>query len=86
MDPVNKGKVMQYSEPKEVYIFDGKPHLLEKTIRADFAFIKGKVADKAGNIIFNKSAFNFNKDMAQAAKCVIAEVEEIVDVGELDPE
>ena len=63
----NKGQVLQYSEPKEVHIFDGKPHLLEKTIRADYAFIKGKVADEDGNVVFNKSAFNFNRDMAQAA-------------------
>jgi len=40
---------------------------LEKTIRADYAFIKGKVADEDGNVVFNKSAFNFNRDMAQAA-------------------
>jgi 3-oxoacid CoA-transferase subunit A len=81
MDPMNKDKVLQYSEPKEVHIFDGKPHVLETSIKADYAFIKGKVADTEGNIVFSKSAFNFNKDMAVAAKCVIAEVEDIVPAG-----
>jgi acyl CoA:acetate/3-ketoacid CoA transferase alpha subunit len=58
---------------------------MERAIKADFAFIKGWKADKAGNIIFRKSAVNFNLSMAKAAKVTIAEVEEIVEIGELDP-
>ena len=58
---------------------------MEKAIKADYAFIKGWKADKAGNIIFRKSAINFNMSMAKAAKVTIVEVEEILEIGELDP-
>ena len=58
---------------------------MEKSIRADFALIRGWKADKVGNIIFRKTAINFNQSMAKAAKVTIVEVEEIVEVGELDP-
>jgi acyl CoA:acetate/3-ketoacid CoA transferase alpha subunit len=58
---------------------------MERAIKADYALIKGWKADKAGNIIFRKSAVNFNLSMAKAAKVTIAEVEEIVEIGELDP-
>lgn len=78
--------MLQYSEPKEVHLFDGKPHLLEKTIRADYAFIKGHIGDEEGNVIFKQSAFNFNKDMAQAAKTTICEVEHLVPAGQLAPD
>lgn len=73
------------STPKESRIFEGRTFVLEQAIKADFALIKGWKADKAGNIIFRKSACNFNLSMAKAAKVTIAEVEEIVEVGELDP-
>jgi 3-oxoacid CoA-transferase len=74
------------SEPREVRLFDGKPHLMEYALRTDFALIKGWKADTKGNIIFRGSARNFNPDMAKAAHCTIAEVEEIVEAGELDPD
>ena len=54
--------------------FEGKPYILEEAIRGDFALIKGWKADKAGNVIFRKSAINFNLSMAKAAKTTIAEV------------
>ncbi len=66
-------------------MFDGTTYVMEKAIKADFALIKGWKADKAGNIVFRKSAINFNLSMAKAAKVTIAEVEEIVEIGELDP-
>jgi 3-oxoacid CoA-transferase len=58
---------------------------LEESITGDFALIKGWKADKAGNLLFRKTANNFNEPMAKAANITIAEVEEIVEVGELDP-
>jgi len=59
---------------------------MEESIRGDVALVKAWKADKRGNLIFRKTARNFNQDMAKAAKFTIAEVEEIVEVGELDPE
>jgi acyl CoA:acetate/3-ketoacid CoA transferase alpha subunit len=58
---------------------------MEKAIKTEFALIKGWKADKAGNVIFRKSAANFNLTMAKAAKFTIVEVEEVVEIGELDP-
>ena len=60
--------------------------MIEKSLTGDFSIIKAWKADKRGNLIFRKTARNFNQDMAKAGKYVIAEVEEIVEVGELDPE
>jgi 3-oxoacid CoA-transferase len=74
------------SEVKEVREFDGRKYVLEKALSGDFAFIKGWKADKQGNIIFRKTAQNFNRDIATAARCTIAEVEEIVENGELNPD
>lgn len=74
------------SKPKRMEIFDGRPYLLEKAIRGDFAFVKAWKADKHGNLIFRKSAMNFNAPMCKASNICIAEVEEIVEVGEIDPE
>lgn len=70
---------------KEVLNIDGKDYILEKPIHIDVAFIKAYKADKAGNLIYNGSTRNFNIPMAGAAKITIAEVEEIVENGELDP-
>ena len=79
------GQIAVKSDPKESRVFEGRTFVLEKAIKADFALIKGWKADKAGNVIFRKSAMNFNLSMAKAANVTIAEVEEIVEVGELDP-
>jgi 3-oxoacid CoA-transferase A subunit len=70
---------------KEVREFDGKPHLLEQWLRADFAIVKAWRGDTAGNLIYKGTARNFNPMMATAGKITIAEVEELVPVGELDP-
>ena len=74
------------SKPKEERMYNGKRYILEDSLTADFALIKGHVADEAGNVIFNKSARNFNADCARAGRTCIVEVEDIVPVGELDPE
>ena len=65
--------------------FKGRQYIMEETLFGDFALIKAWKADKKGNLIFRKTAQNFNSDMATAAKVVVAEVEEIVETGELDP-
>ncbi len=72
------------AEGKETMMFDGQEYILERGIRADLSIIKGWKADEAGNLIFRKTARNFNQPMATAGKVCIAEVEEIVPVGALD--
>ena len=74
------------AEGKEVKIFDGKDYILEKGIAADFALVKAWKADKLGNLVYRKTSRNFNPLAAMAGKITIAEVEEIVEVGELDPD
>jgi 3-oxoacid CoA-transferase subunit A len=74
------------AEGKEERIFNGERYILVEAIRADIALIKALKADRLGNLIYSKSARNFNPAMATAAKLVIAEVDEIVEVGELQPE
>lgn len=76
----------QVAEGKEVKTFDGEDYILERGIRADLSIIKGWKADEAGNLIFRKTARNFNQPMATAGKVCIAEVEEIVPVGGFDPD
>jgi 3-oxoacid CoA-transferase subunit A len=75
----------EVAEGKEVREFDGKPHILESALTADFAFVKAWKGDAAGNLIFKATARNFNPMMAMAGKITIAEVEELVPLGELDP-
>jgi 3-oxoacid CoA-transferase subunit A len=74
------------AEGKETREFDGRPYLLERWLRADFALIKAWKGDTAGNLIYRKTARNFNPMMATAAKFTIAEVEELVKPGELNPD
>jgi len=74
------------AEGKETKEFDGQTYVLERGIVADLAIIKGWKADEAGNLIFRKTARNFNQPMATASKFTVAEVEEIVPVGSLDPD
>jgi 3-oxoacid CoA-transferase subunit A len=71
---------------KEVRWFDGRPCLLEQAIKADFALVRAWKADRWGNLVFRKTARNFNPMMATAAKVTIAEVEELVELGQLDPD
>ncbi|MGB3590237.1 MAG: CoA transferase subunit A [Nonlabens sp.] len=70
---------------KEVREFNGKPHILEHAFQADFAFVKAWKGDEAGNLIFKGTARNFNPNMCGAATITVAEVEELVPAGELDP-
>tara|TARA_B100000925_G_scaffold12489_1_gene8781 strand:- start:963 stop:1661 length:699 start_codon:yes stop_codon:yes gene_type:complete len=70
---------------KEVRIYNGKPHILETALTADFAIVKAWKGDKSGNLIYKGTARNFNPAMAMAGKITIAEVEELVDSGVLDP-
>ncbi|WP_180056394.1 CoA transferase subunit A [Acinetobacter sp. YH12090] len=74
------------AEGKEVREFEGKSYILEHALTADVALIKAYKADKAGNLIFRKNARNFNPECAMAGKFTIAEVEQIVEIGELDPD
>jgi 3-oxoacid CoA-transferase subunit A len=74
------------AEGKETRDMDGRTYVLEKALKADFAFIKAWKADTYGNLIYRKTTRNFNPMMATAAKMTIAEVEEIVPVGTLDPD
>ena len=75
----------EVAEGKEVRDFNGKPHILETALTADFAFVKAWKGDEAGNLIFKGTARNFNPMMAMAGKITVAEVEELVPAGELDP-
>src|SRR5437868_184385 len=72
------------AERKETREFDGRPYLMERALRADFAFIKAWKGDRWGNLVYRKTARNFNPMMATAARVTIAEVEHLLDVGELD--
>jgi 3-oxoacid CoA-transferase subunit A len=82
--PTGYGTVV--AEGKETREFDGRPYVLEHALKADFAFIKAWKGDKWGNLVYRKTARNFNPMMATAAKVTIAEVEELVEVGDLDPD
>lgn len=73
------------AEGKEVRDFNGRPHVLVLSLRGDFAFIKAWKGDRWGNLVYRKTARNYNAVMATAADYTIAEVEELVELGELDP-
>ena len=74
------------AEGKETRAIDGRDYVLEYPIRADFALIKAYQGDRWGNLVYRKTARNFGPIMASAAKCTIAQVREIVNLGDLDPE
>jgi 3-oxoacid CoA-transferase subunit A len=75
----------EVAQGKEVREYNGKPHILETALTADFAFVKAWKGDTAGNLIFKGTARNFNPLMAMAGKITVAEVEELVPAGELEP-
>ena len=75
----------EVAEGKEVREFNGKPHILESALTADFAIVKAWKGDTEGNLVFKATAKNFNPMMAMAGKITVAEVEELVPAGELDP-
>ena len=82
---VPAGYGTEVAEGKEVREYNGKPHLLELALTADFAIVKAWKGDTHGNLIYRHTANNFNQAMAMAGKITIAEVEELVPAGELDP-
>ncbi len=82
--PTGYGTVV--AEGKETRDFDGRQYVMERAIKADFAFVKAWKGDKWGNLVYRKTARNFNPMMATAAKITIAEVEHLVEPGELDPD
>jgi 3-oxoacid CoA-transferase subunit A len=75
----------EVGEGKEVRVYNGKPHILESALTAEFAFVKAWKGDRNGNLIYKGTARNFNPVMAMAGKITVAEVEELVEPGELDP-
>ncbi|MCM3727227.1 acetate CoA-transferase subunit alpha [Neobacillus cucumis] len=84
LTPTGVGTVVE--EGKEKITVDGREYLLEKPLRAEVALLKAYKADKAGNLIYHRSARNFNPLMALAADTVIVQVEQLVEVGEIDPD
>jgi 3-oxoacid CoA-transferase subunit A len=74
------------AEGKEIRDFDGRPYVLERALRGDFAFIKAWKGDRMGNLVYRKTTRNFNPMMATAADHVIAEVEELVEPGDMPPD
>jgi len=82
--PTGYGTVI--AEGKESRQFDGRPYIMERALQADFALIKAWKGDQWGNLVYKKTARNFNPMMATAARVTIAEVEELVEVGQLDPD
>jgi 3-oxoacid CoA-transferase subunit A len=82
--PAGVGTIV--AEGKEMREFDGRPYLLERALPADFALIKAWKGDRLGNLVYRKTARNFNPMMATAAKITIAEVEHLVEPGQIDPD
>lgn len=80
--PTGVGTIV--AEGKETREFDGRAYIMERWLKADFAFVKAWKGDRMGNLVYRKTARNFNPIMATAAKVTIAEVEQLVEVGELD--
>jgi 3-oxoacid CoA-transferase subunit A len=80
------GKVVEASKPKEVREFDGRQYVMETALTADFGLVRAAVGDRHGNLVFHESARNFNPLAGMAAAVTIAEVEELVEPGEIRPE
>ncbi len=76
----------QVADGKEAREFEGRTYILERSLVPDISLVKAQKADKAGNLVFNKTARNFNPDVATAGKLTIVEVEELVETGEIDPD
>ncbi len=74
------------AEGKEIREFDGEQYVMERSLTPDVSLVKAYIADKSGNLVFRKTARNFNPNVAQAGKITIVEVEKIVETGELDPD
>src|SRR5207342_443790 len=74
------------AEGKETRVIDGRPYVLEMPLKADFALVRAHRGDRLGNLVYRKTARNFNPMMATAAGCTIAEVEHLVEPGEIEPD
>lgn len=74
------------ADGKETREFDGKNYVMEKSLTADVALVKAYMADKAGNLVYRKTSRNFNPNVATAGKICVAEVEKLVEIGEIDPD
>lgn len=74
------------ADGKEVREFDGEQYVMERSLVADISLVKAYMADKAGNLVYNKTARNFNPNVAMAGKITIVEVEKLVEIGEIDPD
>ncbi|MGY2066136.1 CoA transferase subunit A [Blastococcus sp. SYSU DS0619] len=81
-----RGEVVEVSRPKEVREFDGRQYVLETALTADFGLVRAAVGDRHGNLVFHESARNFNPLAGMAARVTVAEVEELVEPGEIRPE
>jgi 3-oxoacid CoA-transferase subunit A len=81
-----EGNVVVTSEPKETRVFDGQQFVLETALTADFGLVRAAVGDRQGNLVFHESARNFNPLAGMAGRVTIAEVEELVEPGEIRPE
>ncbi|KAI5306637.1 hypothetical protein KEM56_007839 [Ascosphaera pollenicola] len=79
------GTVAEFGQPRDVRVFDGKSYVMEESIKGDYAFVKAHKADRLGNCQFRFASANFNGAMGRNAKCTIVEAENIVEVGEIDP-
>ncbi|PKK97137.1 MAG: branched-chain amino acid dehydrogenase [Tenericutes bacterium HGW-Tenericutes-3] len=84
LTPTGLGTLVQ--EGKQVINVNGKDYLLEKPLKADFAFLLGHVVDKKGNVVYNKTIRNFNPIMATACETVVVEARKLVEIGQLDPD
>jgi 3-oxoadipate CoA-transferase alpha subunit len=82
--PTGPGTIV--AKGKEIRVFDGREYVLEHWLKADFAFVRAYKGDKRGNLVYQGSSRNFNATMAGAAKVTIAEVDQVVEVGTIDPE
>jgi 3-oxoacid CoA-transferase/3-oxoacid CoA-transferase subunit A len=80
------GKPIKTSEAKETRVFDGREYVLERAITGDFAIVKAWKGDRYGNLVYRHTAMNFNPMVAAAGRITVAEVEELVEVGSLDPD
>src|SRR6185312_9468301 len=80
------GNVVESSQPKEVREFDGRQYVLETALTADYALVRAAIGDRHGNLVFHESARNFNPLAGMAGRITIAEVEQLVEPGELKPE
>ena len=86
LKPTKTGVGTQVAEGKEVKVFDGEEYILERGIFADLSLVKAWKADESGNVVFRKTARNFNVPAATCGKVCVVEVEEVVPVGSLDPD